>query len=60
MAFAVLRDGLSFSTMPALKDSLQYLSETEANRVYYLDTAKVSNAIEGLSVDELRRAQAEP
>lgn len=68
MAFAVIRDGLNTERLPRLADSLEYKTVMEgeevvsrtAKRVYYLDSATVTKAANYVSVDELRRMQAEP
>lgn len=64
MAFAVLRDGLSYQTLPSLADSVKYNDPAETKTtVEYLDSGSVRNqarAIYYLGNDELRRIKHDP
>lgn len=69
LAFAVLRDGLNYQTLPSLADSVKYHDpvgdETNGTKttVEYLDSASVTNkarAIYYLGNDELRRIKHDP
>lgn len=60
-AFMILRNGIHAEKLPTLMDSVRYYDVAQTRQtVYYLDSSAVYNAANYISLDELRRAKADP
>lgn len=59
LAFCVLRNGLDYEKLPTIADSTVTAEDGTKTKVYYLDSATVTNAANYVNLEELQRMEAD-